>query len=714
MRYFFTKILYGSLFIFMTLFIACSDSRISVEPATQIIEQYKTLYVNIHLNQFYNNPYNPDEITVDAIINTPAGQTITIPCFYLDHPLGNGHWQARFTPVEIGSYSYHIQAVNSAVTSKSDIFTLNVEPSEKNGFLHMNNDSYYSLRFDSGKRFRGVGLNVCWDMETEWKFPYETYFDELYKNNANFMRIWMCTWNVPLEWTKFNNYKTFTDELENWDKTFYHSPGLKLVSGKTTYTEDDLNRVTFPANSTEAIIYKLNNIKRFKIKTFYKNELSRDRIKCYVSFDNKTYTPIDFEYSQSWDTQEDWHRVFIAYITDLPDSINYLKIEFMDHIEGTPHLANVVIEYGEPQDILDAPGLGRYYEKSAKRFDELLKLAEERNIYIMLAIDYHGIFKSYIDSWASNAEWRTNPYNKANGGPCETPADFFTNPEAKQYYKNRLRYMVARWGHSPNLAVWEFWNEINNAMDWQNIPADTIADWHDEMSTYLKSIDPYDHIVSTSVANRMVPELWKVKNLDFSQHHPYGPTKDIYKSIVEYEDAFSKPHVIGEYAISWKPPGQDVPVELYEGEMHNGLWRGMFSPTPILPLTWWWEWHLHKNEYFHFKMAEAFVSLMLKDNYNMIEEVPVKSANNKLEIMGLKNGNEIFIWILNKDKTIFNNLNLIFTGIVDGKYQLKKYNTWKGEFSEDIEIELSHEEISIKAIKLKPAKDMALWLRPVK
>lgn len=694
------------------LFSSCNLSKITVSPSTNIIEQYNTLYVDIHLNQTFDNPYNPDEIIVDAIINTPTGQTITLPCFYIDNLSGKSFWQARFTPTVIGTYSYHIQTTSTPGTSRSDIFILNVEPSDKNGFLHMNKDSYYSLRFDSGKRFRGVGLNVCWDMQSEWKYPYEIYFDELYKNKANFMRIWMCPWNLPLEWTKVNNYQTFNDELENWEKVFYHSSGLKLVDGKTKYTEDDLNRISFPVTSTESIIYKLDNIKRFKIKTFYKNALSKDRIKCYGSHDNETYTLINAEFSQDWNTQEDWHRVFIAYITDLPDSINYLKIEFMDHVEGTPQLANVMIEYGEPQNVLDAPGLGRYYEKSAQRLDELLKLAEERGIYIMLAHDYHGIFKSYIDRWASNAEWRTNPYNKANGGPCETPTDFFTSAEAKQYYKNRLRYMVARWGYSPNLAVWEFWNEIDNAMDWQNIPPEAIASWHDEMSTYLRDIDPYEHIVSTSVANRMIPVLWKVENIDFSQHHPYGPTETIYKNILEYESAFNKSHVIGEYAISWKPPGQDVPVELYEGAMHNGLWRGMFSPTPIMPMTWWWEWHLHKNEYFHFKMAEAFVSLMLKNNDNMIEEVPVKSINSKLEIMGLRDGDEIFVWMLNKEKNTLSNISLIFPDMVDRNYLLKKYNTWTGEFSEDIGVELLKEKLNIKNIYLETDKDMALWLKP--
>ena len=67
----------------------------------------------------------------------------------------------------------------------------------------------------------------------------------------------MCPWNLPLEWTKVITYESFIDEYENWDKTFSHSSGFTLNSGKTDFTEDDLNRVTIQSNSKEIIIYHI-------------------------------------------------------------------------------------------------------------------------------------------------------------------------------------------------------------------------------------------------------------------------------------------------------------------------------------------------------------------------------------------------------------------------------------------------------------------------
>ena len=38
--------------------------------------------------------------------------------------------------------------------------------------------------------------------------------------------------------------------------------------------------------------------------------------------------------------------------------------------------------------------------------------------------------------------------------------DFFTDERAKADYKNRLRYLVARYGYSTSVFAWEFFNEV--------------------------------------------------------------------------------------------------------------------------------------------------------------------------------------------------------------------------------------------------------------
>ncbi len=98
-----------------------------------------------------------------------------------------------------------------------------------------------------------------------------------------------------------------------------------------------------------------------------------------------------------------------------------------------------------------------YFNASAmQRMDRLVDLTSSLDVYMMLTLDNSGDFQG----WA----WHHNSYNRENGGPVTEPQDFFTNPRAKAQYKDRLRYLVARWGYSPHIAAWEFFNEIDNLM----------------------------------------------------------------------------------------------------------------------------------------------------------------------------------------------------------------------------------------------------------
>jgi hypothetical protein len=82
----------------------------------------------------------------------------------------------------------------------------------------------------------------------------------------------------------------------------------------------------------------------------------------------------------------------------------------------------------------------------------------------------------------SDAEWKISPYNKANGGPAATPTEFFTSKKAQLRYKDKLRYIIARWGYSTHIAAWELFNEIDNAAftpkDSVIIPFSAIVQWH--------------------------------------------------------------------------------------------------------------------------------------------------------------------------------------------------------------------------------------------
>jgi hypothetical protein len=145
--------------------------------------------------------------------------------------------------------------------------------------------------------------------------------------------------------------------------------------------------------------------------------------------------------------------------------------------------------------------------------DQVFRMAHERGIYIDLVLLNHGAFSVDI-----NPEWESNPYNAKNGGPCQSPVCFVTDPTAKQLFERRLRYIAARWGYSTNLFAWEWWNEANLT----HIPNDKLAAWIKEMTPVLRQFDPYRHLVTISFAGVNAPEVFKLPEIDFAQHHEYS------------------------------------------------------------------------------------------------------------------------------------------------------------------------------------------------
>jgi len=261
----------------------------------------------------------------------------------------------------------------------------------------------------------------------------------------------------------------------------------------------------------------------------------------------------------------------------------------------------------------DGRGLGRYDQKAAWRTDYLTELAEKLDLHVLTCIESFNTVASGIEY----AAWDQSPYNVANGGPCQKPFEFFTRLEAQRLFKRRLRYIAARWGYSTSVFAWELWNEVDQATGYQS---EQVADWHREMSVYLRASDPWAHPITTSFADTDGDKaVDKLTMLDFVQSHGYG-MRDMAGAIADATrrklDDYRKPHLFGEF-------GADVygeeNVSDPEGiHLHNGLWAGMLSGSAGTAMIWWWDSYVDpKDLYHHFRPVAAFAKGVdwVKENY---------------------------------------------------------------------------------------------------
>lgn len=255
------------------------------------------------------------------------------------------------------------------------------------------------------------------------------------------------------------------------------------------------------------------------------------------------------------------------------------------------------------RDSSDPAGLGRYDLVNSWRLDYVVDLAEQKGLKLMYCIDSFNSLRIK----PPHAMWDRCPYNAANGGPCRQPEEFFTNPAARELFKRRLRYTVARWSYSPAILSWEFWNEVNII---EKYVSEDSAAWHREMARYLRELDPYDHLITTSWAGTEGdPAVDALPEMDYIQSHQYG-ARDAAAYMIDVcrqkTRRYGKPHYFGEFGTGTEAEGTR---EDSEGiHLHNGLWSGVVSGAAGTAMLWWWDNYVEpKNLYYHFRPVAEFV-----------------------------------------------------------------------------------------------------------
>ncbi|WP_198661768.1 DUF5060 domain-containing protein [Lewinella sp. IMCC34183] len=250
-------------------------------------------------------------------------------------------------------------------------------------------------------------------------------------------------------------------------------------------------------------------------------------------------------------------------------------------------------------------GLRRYKQANARYQDWLYDYAAERGLYVMLCLQYHGQVSTQV-----NPAWATNPYNAANGGPLGTTREFFTDSTAIAHTKNRFRYIVARWGYSRNIMAWELFNEVGWTDGYEEIQ-DDVAAWHAEMARYLKEIDPYGHLVTTSFADESHGAAeWADPNIDLTQTHFYVNNGNIERALVggvrRYLDDYGRPTLVGEFGLGAE---RDLVATDPEGVyVHNSLWAGLFGGGAGTAMSWWWDNYVHPRNLYRYFRGIAAVS----------------------------------------------------------------------------------------------------------
>ncbi len=275
-------------------------------------------------------------------------------------------------------------------------------------------------------------------------------------------------------------------------------------------------------------------------------------------------------------------------------------------------------------------GLGQYQQENAAYLDWLFDYAANQGQYAMLCLQHHGQVSTTV-----NPEWDRSPYNQVNGGMCNQTWEFFTDPQARAYTQNRLRYTVARYGYARSIAAWELFNEVDWTDNYEQHKS-KVADWHEEMAAFLKEIDPYEHLVTTSFArDQYEPIVWTLDDIDFTQTHYYAAIPNLERTLArgvqDYLTAYDKPTLTGEFGI--RTNGGSLSTEDPDGiHLHNSIWGSFFAGGMGSGMSWWWDSYINPRRlYYHYEpLVELTHGLPLLEKDFQPHQVRIEGAGGDL------------------------------------------------------------------------------------
>ncbi|QKG57175.1 DUF5060 domain-containing protein [Hymenobacter sp. BRD128] len=224
--------------------------------------------------------------------------------------------------------------------------------------------------------------------------------------------------------------------------------------------------------------------------------------------------------------------------------------------------------------------LGNYgaRQNRAGDLDSLIEYAGAHQVYVHLVLYGSRNLSTNAGTADEGSGWALNPYRRRFG--LASLLDFYTQPAAIRAFKNRLRYIQARWGYSAAIASYGLMNEPEmpddataaNTIYYPNVAK--INAWFEDMAAFLKT-DAYPaHLVSVDYGYGFSSATFSSPNVDFSSAHYYTWDKN-----AQYQFGYIAQHHLRKYDKPFAQLEFGPQTWLSQGnqDIQQGIWSSAFS-----------------------------------------------------------------------------------------------------------------------------------------
>jgi len=240
--------------------------------------------------------------------------------------------------------------------------------------------------------------------------------------------------------------------------------------------------------------------------------------------------------------------------------------------------ANYVVWWPMYTNSIVGSSYDNYSVGNMKVIDAVVKDAEKEGIVLVFTIWDHPNLRDETHAWGEG-NWTRNGFSKL--GDIDS---FFVSDEAWAWQENMYRYIIARWGYSTSIGMWQTVSEVNgtNAYD-QTDP------WHEKVNNYFVENDPYRHPTTASGSGEVdwqtghtIMDMPQVHLYDFNNNASQPDAVGAAKHIADWTHLMLKnadrPNWVGEFGVT----GNAYYPELF----HNSIWAALASGAAMTPAEW--------------------------------------------------------------------------------------------------------------------------------
>lgn len=236
-------------------------------------------------------------------------------------------------------------------------------------------------------------------------------------------------------------------------------------------------------------------------------------------------------------------------------------LESVRQMGGTvvrPYVISVRRDDGDMGQHVHVTGPGQFNEAGFRALDQVLKIAAEKNVRVILPL---------VDNW----KWwgGVEQYAAFRG---KTSAEFWTDRQLIDDFKQTIRFIVNRkntltgrlYRDDPAIFGWETGNEL-----------DAPPQWTREIAALLKELDPNHLVIDGRSLHGVTPESLRDPNVDVLTTHHYPNTgnnnaESVIAAIRQIDG--KKPYFVGEFGFIPVPEAKRILQTVIDRNVSGALY----------------------------------------------------------------------------------------------------------------------------------------------